>query len=161
MCSGHRGIYNKYVVVRKHTGETLDDCFVLRPTTDTAARIALATYAEATHNPELARDVRRWLSKIRMDDATTEFNESEADLIEEGNQEKSKEFEFNWKIEKDYHGDDVSVWASCFVDKEAKLCTEKLHAPREKEADVFRAILSGIKRAERERPDKQIKEKKK
>ena len=63
--SGHKGIYDKYEVRRKETGEVLDNCFVLRPTTDTAARIGLAAYAEATHNPQLAREIRVWLKKLR------------------------------------------------------------------------------------------------
>lgn len=63
--SGFKGLYDKYLVVRKDSGETVDGCFVLRPVTDTAARVALATYAEATHNPRLAKDVRKWLRQLR------------------------------------------------------------------------------------------------
>ena len=63
--SGHRGIYDKYQVTRKETGEVCDGAFVLRPVTDTAARIALATYAEATHNPRLGKEIRAWLRKLR------------------------------------------------------------------------------------------------
>jgi hypothetical protein len=33
-----------------------------------AARIALATYAEATHNPRLGKDIREWLKELRHDD---------------------------------------------------------------------------------------------
>ena len=76
--SGHKGLYEKYVVFRKEDYErwrnhrfvpttdiALDGCFVLRPVTDTAARIALATYAEATHNPRLGADIRAWLEEFR------------------------------------------------------------------------------------------------
>ena len=63
--SGHKGLYDKYQVTHKDTGEVCDGAFVLRPVTDTAARIALATYAEATHNPRLGKEIREWLKKLR------------------------------------------------------------------------------------------------
>ena len=71
--SGHKGLYEKYIVLRKTDIDpgihlhnvALDGCFVLRPVTDTAARIALATYAEATHNPRLGADIRAWLEEFR------------------------------------------------------------------------------------------------
>ncbi len=66
--SGYKGLYNKYRVVRNDTGEEVDGCFILRPVTDTAARIALATYAEATHNPRLGRDIREWLKELRKEE---------------------------------------------------------------------------------------------
>ena len=63
--SGHKGLYNKYEVTRKETGEVCNGCFILRPVTDSAARIALATYAEATHNPRLGAQIRVWLNSLR------------------------------------------------------------------------------------------------
>lgn len=63
--SGHKGLYEKYQVIRKETGEVCEGAFVLRPQTDMAARIAIATYAEATHNPRLGRDIRAWLDSMR------------------------------------------------------------------------------------------------
>ena len=63
--SGHRGLWAKYKVIRSETGEVLTDAFILRPTTDIAARTALATYAEATHNPRLGKEIREWLRKLR------------------------------------------------------------------------------------------------
>ena len=76
--SGHKGLYGKYIVFRTEEivnstlsldtlldNRALDGCFVLRPVTDTAARIALATYAEATHNPRLGADIRAWLEEFR------------------------------------------------------------------------------------------------
>ncbi|MFC1514494.1 hypothetical protein ACFL5X_01160 [Candidatus Omnitrophota bacterium] len=63
--SGFKGLYDKYKVIRAESGEEVDGAFILRPSTDTAARIALATYAEATHNPKLARDIRKWLKELR------------------------------------------------------------------------------------------------
>ena len=65
--SGHKGLYDKYVVTRKATGEVCDGGFVLRPTTDTAARVGLAAYAEATHNPRLGKEIRVWLKELRGD----------------------------------------------------------------------------------------------
>jgi len=63
--SGHLGIYDKYQVTRKETGEECDGCFILRPVTDKAALPALAAYAESTHNPRLAKDIRNWLKELR------------------------------------------------------------------------------------------------
>jgi hypothetical protein len=66
--SGYKGIYEKYEIKRKETGEICDGCFVLRPVTDIAARVGLAAYAEATHNPRLAIDIRKWLRDLRQFD---------------------------------------------------------------------------------------------
>jgi hypothetical protein len=66
--SGYKGLYDKYKVVRRETNEEIDGAFILRPSTDVAAMIALATYAEATHNPCLGRDLRRWLRKLRKEE---------------------------------------------------------------------------------------------
>jgi hypothetical protein len=63
--SGHKGGFDKYKVIRTDSGEPVDGFFLLRPVTDTAARIAIAAYAEATHNPRLAKDLRTWLDALR------------------------------------------------------------------------------------------------
>ena len=68
--SGHRGIYDKYQVTRKETGEICDGAFVLRPVTDIAARIALATYAEVKGFPP--SDLGYLPIKIRI--RSTRFN---------------------------------------------------------------------------------------
>ena len=73
--SGHKGLYDKYEVRRKETGEICEGCFILRPTTDEAARIAVATYAYATHNPQLRIDILRWLAKTRLNQASDEVGE--------------------------------------------------------------------------------------
>jgi len=50
------GLYAKYEV-RKH-GDPVEDCFVLEPSDDPAARAALRAYASATDNEELEADLR-------------------------------------------------------------------------------------------------------
>lgn len=50
------GLHRKYEV--RKDGEPIDDCFVLEPEDDPAARAALKAYAEATENAALAEDLR-------------------------------------------------------------------------------------------------------
>lgn len=60
-----KGLYNKYAVFKRDTGEPLDGaCFVLRPDRDTAARAALLKYADCTVNLELARDIKDWVYSL-------------------------------------------------------------------------------------------------
>lgn len=59
-----QGLYGKYEV--RKNDEPVEDCFVLEPETDTAARHALAEYADVTDNPELADDLREWVASIEM-----------------------------------------------------------------------------------------------
>lgn len=56
-------LYPKYKVIKNYTGENVDNCFVLKPDTDTAARIALKAYAEAVEieRPQLCKDLLLWL----------------------------------------------------------------------------------------------------
>ena len=42
----------------------MDECFVLRPDRDPAAKAALLAYADATDNVALADDIRRWMDTI-------------------------------------------------------------------------------------------------
>jgi len=56
------GLHEKYEVYEN--GEPVDDCFVLEPTTDSAARAALITYAEETDDETLAQDLRDWVVDI-------------------------------------------------------------------------------------------------
>jgi hypothetical protein len=51
-----RGLYSKYEV--RKDGVSVEDCFVLEPEDDRAARVALKAYAAATENGELADDLR-------------------------------------------------------------------------------------------------------
>jgi hypothetical protein len=55
------GLYNKYTVINKETGEeTTDRLFILKPDKDPAARAALKAYAAATDNEKLAKDLIHW-----------------------------------------------------------------------------------------------------
>lgn len=58
------GLKRKYIVLKSDTGESVENCFVLRPDKDEAAIAALLAYAEATENQVLAADIRKWLSII-------------------------------------------------------------------------------------------------
>jgi len=64
--SGHKGLYEKYEVRRKATGEVVDGFFLLRPKTDTAAWLATMFYSYLTHNPVLGEDVRNWLREMKL-----------------------------------------------------------------------------------------------
>jgi hypothetical protein len=57
-----QGLYPKYEVFKN--GEPVEDCFVLKPRSDTAAREALIRYAEETDNDELADGLREWVTAI-------------------------------------------------------------------------------------------------
>jgi len=59
-----RGLYSKYDVYHAGTDQKVPDCFVLRPDRDEAAQRALAEYAAATPNLNLARDIWEWLERI-------------------------------------------------------------------------------------------------
>lgn len=56
------GLYAKYEVTKD--GEPVEDCFVLEPENDSAAREALIRYAEETDNEELAEDLREWVVEL-------------------------------------------------------------------------------------------------
>lgn len=59
--SDYAGLKIKYVVVKAGTGELVENCFVLRPDKDPAARHALEAYAQATDNQVLASDITDWI----------------------------------------------------------------------------------------------------
>ncbi|MUG24751.1 hypothetical protein GNQ08_20495 [Paenibacillus macerans] len=59
-----KGLYNKYMVFKVEDSSEVDECFVLRPDRDPAARVALMEYAEATDDIELATDITSWLTII-------------------------------------------------------------------------------------------------
>jgi len=68
----HRGLYRKYRVIKRGTGQEITGpVFVLRPDRDPAAREALLTYARTTPNKVLAEDIESWLAakeeEIRFD----------------------------------------------------------------------------------------------
>lgn len=59
------GLYNKYKILKRATGQEAEgEFFVLKPGEDAAARAALRAYADATDNKELARDIRTWMNAI-------------------------------------------------------------------------------------------------
>ena len=51
------GLRKKYRVYKTKDNTPVEDCFVLRPEKDPAARIALEAYAKATENKVLAEDI--------------------------------------------------------------------------------------------------------
>ncbi|MFF2016242.1 hypothetical protein [Paenibacillus sp. NPDC058177] len=58
-----KGLYNKYQIINRETGQEADgQFFVLKPASDPAARAALVTYAEATSNEQLGIDISTWIS---------------------------------------------------------------------------------------------------
>ena len=62
-----RGLYGKYTVIKNETGETVDDCFVLRPNKDPAALKALQIYADFTDDKQLAEDLYKWIEAAKKD----------------------------------------------------------------------------------------------
>lgn len=56
------GLYAKYEV--RKDGEPVEDCFVLEPEDDSAAREALIRYAEETDDEALAEDLREWVTGL-------------------------------------------------------------------------------------------------
>ena len=62
------GLRDKYIVVRKDTGQKVTGCFVLRPETDVIAFLALQTYmniARKMGNPKVASDIRVWIEELQ------------------------------------------------------------------------------------------------
>lgn len=57
-----QGLYEKYEVTKN--GEPVEDCFVLEPEDDSAAREALIRYAEVTDDEELAEELDEWVIDI-------------------------------------------------------------------------------------------------
>ena len=59
----HDGLKRKYIVIKSNTGEVVQDCFVLRPDRDPAAKAALIEYAKHCQR-ELAEDITRWIQAL-------------------------------------------------------------------------------------------------
>lgn len=59
-----RGLYQKYIVIKKDGTEIKSQVFVLSPESDDAALLALATYAGTTENQHLTEDLRSWIKTI-------------------------------------------------------------------------------------------------
>jgi hypothetical protein len=65
-----RGLYEKFHVTKVSTGETIEDCFVLRPERDHAALAALRAYALWTDDLQLENDLRTWIYELeQMEDS--------------------------------------------------------------------------------------------
>ena len=60
------GLKVKYKVFKISDHSIVEECFVLRPGKDPAARAALLAYADATENTALADDIRRWIDSINQ-----------------------------------------------------------------------------------------------
>lgn len=59
------GLYNKYQIINRETGQELVGAsFVLKPSNDSAARAALMAYAEVTDNRQLAIEITAWVSSL-------------------------------------------------------------------------------------------------
>ena len=59
----YKGLKAKYLVFKADTGESVENCFVLRPDKDPASVEALRVYASATDNETLAKDIYNWVGK--------------------------------------------------------------------------------------------------
>ena len=59
------GLENRYRVIKRSTGLEVDEaCFVLKPSSDLAAREALMAYAANSQNYELSKDLVLWIKTI-------------------------------------------------------------------------------------------------
>ena len=70
---GQNGLILKYDVKKIETGETVNNCFVLRPDKDPAAVTALRAYARATPNKALADDIMAWVGAEPVDKPLSEW----------------------------------------------------------------------------------------
>ena len=66
------GLYDKFEVYRRDSGNPVDECFVLVPEDDAAARDALREYARSTDDDQLAAELRGWL--IALDERARDEN---------------------------------------------------------------------------------------
>lgn len=65
MSDADKGLYNKYLIINRETGEEADGSFfVLNPVKDHAAREALEEYARVTSNDYLRADLMAWLETM-------------------------------------------------------------------------------------------------
>lgn len=56
----------RFTVIDNRDGSVVVGAFVLLPEIDSAARTALAAYAEATRNTGIARFIRAWIQRIHI-----------------------------------------------------------------------------------------------
>lgn len=57
------GLYGKYAVYKD--GEVVEECFVLEPAIDEAARDAILVYSEVTDDERLSQDLIDWMARYR------------------------------------------------------------------------------------------------
>lgn len=62
------GLRAKYIVRKAETGEIVDNCFVLCPKKDWAARFAVRAYADITNNVTLRDDLLEWVKTFKFSD---------------------------------------------------------------------------------------------
>jgi len=63
MNRAQKGIYDKYLVIKKVDDTVITDCFILIPEKDPAAVIAMQAYAAATKDRILANDIYKWVGR--------------------------------------------------------------------------------------------------
>lgn len=59
-----KGLFHKYDVTKRGTGESVTDCFVLRPDRDPVALELLRTYSKLTPDEDLADHLEEWIGEI-------------------------------------------------------------------------------------------------
>lgn len=65
MSDQDKGLYNKYRIINRETGEEVEgEYFVLQPDKDAAARPAILRYAEETENLKLSMELYKWIQRI-------------------------------------------------------------------------------------------------
>lgn len=65
MSDANKGLYNKYQIIHRDTGEEVDGSyFVLNPVKDHVARKALEEYAKSTSNDNLRSDLLAWMETM-------------------------------------------------------------------------------------------------
>ncbi|MFV0353478.1 MAG: hypothetical protein ACK5JF_14425 [Oscillospiraceae bacterium] len=58
------GLKLKYTVSKIEDGSIVENCFVLRPDKDPAAKAAMYAYAIATTNKVLSEDIKKWMAEL-------------------------------------------------------------------------------------------------
>lgn len=74
--SDQSGLYAKFDV--RKDGDPVQECSVLEPEIDPAARVALAAYAGHTDDEDLRRDLNEWLGAIWRDEAPEDGGDRDA-----------------------------------------------------------------------------------
>jgi len=59
-----KGLYTKYLVFKREDGSRVENCFVLKPASDPAAREAMLRYIAITSDKELAQGITEWMTTL-------------------------------------------------------------------------------------------------